>query len=151
MDVNYEDLLIMAGFMSRRCHQRNGQKYGDKDYFNYHIEGVANLVRMHHPGSAIHEIVAYLHDIVEDCDIPISIIYTIFGNEIGRAVRALTHSEGDNYSTYIIKCASCDIARDVKIQDISFNLTNCVKDGKFEKAAEYASRMKMLMEESLKV
>lgn len=73
-------------------------------------------------------IVAYLHDIVEDTKITLPTIKNLFGKEICAAVDAMTKREGESRKVYIERCASNKIARFVKLQDATFNASNCFKN-----------------------
>lgn len=115
----------LAKKLSKTFHK--GQTYGLYDYFEYHINGVVNLLKVHNmPSKFI--IVAYLHDIVEDTKIDLSTIKNLFGKEIAEAVDAMTKRKNESRKQYITRCAANKIARFVKLQDAVFNASNCFKN-----------------------
>lgn len=67
-------------------------------------------------------IAAVLHDVVEDCGIPLETIADHFGMLVAEAVDALTKREDEDYDAFITRCARNPIARDVKRADILDNL-----------------------------
>jgi len=66
------------------------QRYGDKPY-SYHLDAVADLVRGFGEEA---EIVAYLHDVVEDTKTSIEEITETFGPEIASQVLLITDPQG---------------------------------------------------------
>ena len=68
-------------------------------------------------------IVALLHDVVEDSAYTIDDLKEIgFSAEVCEAVDLLTHKRGENYSEYIQKIKMNELARKVKIQDLTHNM-----------------------------
>ena len=67
-------------------------------------------------------VVAVLHDVVEDCAVPLDNIRALFGPEIGAAIDAITRRDGESYEKYIERCALNPVARRVKIADIADNV-----------------------------
>jgi hypothetical protein len=65
---------------------------------------------------------AVLHDVVEDCNVPLSRIEAMFGPEISEAIDALTRRNGEPYMTFIDRCAANPLAAKVKIADVRDNL-----------------------------
>ena len=120
-----KEKVKLAKKLSKTFHK--GQTYGLYDYFEYHITGVVNLLKVHNmPAKFI--IVAYLHDIVEDTKIDISTVKNLFGKEIADAVDAMTKRKNESRKEYITRCATNKIARFVKLQDAVFNASNCFKN-----------------------
>jgi (p)ppGpp synthase/HD superfamily hydrolase len=66
-------------------------------------------------------IVAILHDVVEDTNVTLGNIYDEFGVEIGDAIDAITHRDGETNKEYWMRCAENDLAFNVKCQDIYVN------------------------------
>lgn len=120
-----KEKVKLAKKLSKTFHK--GQTYGLYDYFEYHITGVVNLLKVHNM-SAKFIIVAYLHDIVEDTKIDISTVKNLFGKEIADAVDAMTKRKNESRKEYITRCAANKIARFVKLQDAVFNASNCFKN-----------------------
>lgn len=119
--------------LARKYHL--GQKYGNKDYF-YHLEQVANLSRSIYEIDEI-EIVAYLHDTVEDTALTLDEIRAEFGDYIANNVWVCTDERGRNRkerkrSTYKKLaearknlCLHLGIA--VKVSDRLANVIECSK------------------------
>lgn len=70
----------------------------------------------------IEKIVALLHDTVEDTDATIEEIRSLFGNEVAEAIGYLTHDKSVPYMDYIERVKGNDIARKVKLADLSHNM-----------------------------
>lgn len=144
--------------MSTLCHQYThavelskslhaGQKYGDHDYFTYHIQGVANSLNFLGFGIE-YQIVAILHDILEDTSCTITDLEKHFDDSIVQAVVCLTkHYYGkESYREYLKRCGHNKIASMVKFHDMSFNMLNCVKEGRVSKQNYYLVSMQQLQE-----
>lgn len=75
------------------------------------------------PTTAItHQIVAVLHDVVEDTDVKLEDIRYTFGDIVADAIDALSRREGETYTDFIERAAKNLIARAVKLADIQDNL-----------------------------
>lgn len=68
------------------------------------------------------KIVAWLHDTVEDTDATIEQIEDMFGAEVAGAVALLTHDKSEPYMDYVRKLKGNEIARKVKMADLSHNM-----------------------------
>lgn len=134
--------LNLAHSLSEHYHV--GQFYGGtKNYFEYHVCGIVNLLKIH-GASEDHLIVAYLHDVVEDTACTIEIVKALFGETIATAVLAITKLQDEPKEVYLKRVAKNKLARFVKLQDISFNMTNCLKDKNIKKYNEYLESMPYL-------
>jgi len=91
----------------------------DKGGFPYvgHLMGVWNRVRLE---SETVQVVALLHDILEDTNCPEAEI-AAFGEKILYAVQALTHHKWERYEDYIARVKKNEIARIVKLADLADN------------------------------
>lgn len=69
-----------------------------------------------------HQIAAVLHDTVEDCGLELALIRHRFGGDIAEAVDALTKREGETYEDFIVRCGRNEIARVVKLADLTDNM-----------------------------
>lgn len=69
-----------------------------------------------------HQVVAVLHDVVEDSGLTIDQIAEDFGWTVADAVGALTRREGEDYMAFIDRCARNPIARTVKLADLEDNM-----------------------------
>jgi (p)ppGpp synthase/HD superfamily hydrolase len=71
------------------------------------------------------QIVALLHDVLEDTSVEVAELYERgFGEHIVRAVVLLTHDETVSYADYIERLAADPLARRVKLADLADNLRN---------------------------
>ncbi|MFW2543918.1 HD domain-containing protein [Primorskyibacter sp. 2E107] len=66
-------------------------------------------------------VVALLHDVVEDCDIPLAQIADQFGPRVAEAVDAITRRPDERPETYYARVAANPIATRVKRADIADN------------------------------
>lgn len=74
------------------------------------------------PEGIVLQTAAVLHDVVEDCGVTIETIVVQFGSEVGVVVDHMTRRKGEIYADYIVRCATNDLARRLKIADTSDNL-----------------------------
>ena len=71
-------------------------------------------------------IVAILHDVVEDSDWKLEDLRTEgFCESVIQAIDCLTHREGEEYETYIERVSGNDIAKEVKLADLTDNMNIC--------------------------
>ena len=68
------------------------------------------------------KIVAFLHDTVEDTNATLDEISVLFGSDIAEAVGCLTHRKGVPYMDYVAGNKKNDLARKVKLADLSHNM-----------------------------
>lgn len=69
-----------------------------------------------------HQIVALLHDVVEDTSTTIEEVELYFGKDVANAVEALTRREGEGYfSEYLPRVLQNKVARVVKYYDATDN------------------------------
>lgn len=73
--------------------------------------------------TADEQIVAVLHDVVEDSDLTLEDLRAEgFSEKIIEAVEALTRQYGEAYDDFILRAAANPIARKVKLADLQDNL-----------------------------
>ncbi len=106
-----------------------GQKRNNGHPYIIHPIRVSKEMR-----SDTEKIVALLHDVLEDTEATIEELGE-FGPAVVEAVIALTHQEGENYFSYIERLKRNEIARAVKIADISDNLKDNPSVHAMEKSA----------------
>lgn len=112
------------------------QKYGYKPYL-FHLDAVAELVR---PSGEDAEVVAYLHDTVEDTDITIQEIEVEFGINIAACVSLVTDELGHNrkerkdktYAKLSKVIGPTELALVVKSADRLANVRASIEDKKQE-------------------
>ena len=68
------------------------------------------------------KIVAVLHDVVEDTSVTFDDLAQVgFSNEFLASVRCVTHSEGETYAEYVVRCKANPVGRRVKLADLADN------------------------------
>lgn len=66
-------------------------------------------------------VVAWLHDVVEDTNITISMIEDLFGADTADALDHITHRKEEPWADYLVRVKAHPIARMVKIADLIDN------------------------------
>lgn len=127
--------------------KHKGQMYGNKDYFSYHVCGVVYSLRdsIHqeycygaHRGEIL--ISAYLHDVVEDCDVTIEEISREFGTSVALYVDCLTKRKGESRENYLERVCTSPVAALIKLHDATQNATQsliCTDLKRFAKYMKY--------------
>ena len=111
-----EDAIALAA----RAHR--GQRYPSPEREPYIFHPLRVMLSLSDPAD---QIVAVLHDAVEDSDLELRhLVETGYPPEIVGAVDALTHHAGESYDEYIERVAGNEIARRVKVVDLRENLAN---------------------------
>lgn len=141
--------LELAKALARFYHV--GQKYGQHDYFEKHLEEVAEQVREMTYEQYLEdaEIVAYLHDILEDTPCQYGMICSLFGSVIADAVLAITKRRLESKADYLLRCKGNVLARIVKVADSNVNAKNCALEGHIEKFQAYMRNVIFLNEDYL--
>ncbi|MEM7058552.1 MAG: HD domain-containing protein [Pseudomonadota bacterium] len=67
------------------------------------------------------QIVALLHDVVEDTQVTLDTIRDVFGTFIADAVDAITRRDGEGHDAYLDRVAANPLAKAVKIADLNDN------------------------------
>lgn len=106
--------VTLAWLLARKMHHGQVDKAGEP--YVDHLLRVANQV----PDRPA-KIVAFLHDIVEDTNLSFPTIKDIFGEEVGNAVRDLTHYAGMSNPDYYRIIRANPLALRVKLADIADN------------------------------
>lgn len=148
-----DNLLIkLARSLSEHCH--HDKKYGDKDYFDFHIIGVVNeCVNGFDQYPDVKKIdytkmicVALLHDVIEDCGITKRALWELFGSEIAIAVELLSKKPHETRTEYLFGVAKNPLAKYVKICDATFNMQACVADCNYKRSKYYEDTISFLKE-----
>jgi (p)ppGpp synthase/HD superfamily hydrolase len=111
-----------------------GQQYGDQPY-SVHLDAVAELVK---PFGEQTEIIAFLHDVVEDTRVSLETVKMQFGAFIAECVGLLTDAPGATRKERKTKTYAClaqvsgpaELALIVKTADRLANVAACITDGK---------------------
>ena len=124
-----EGKILLAKQLSRHFHK--GQKYGEHDYFEYHILGVLKTlyrVSKEHPTEEM-VIVALLHDVLEDTECTWETLHNIFGRDMADYVNCLSYVKGYDKEQYLKDISIYPVTRMVKYADSLFNYDECVGNG----------------------
>lgn len=109
---NLEDTLAFA------LEKHRGQK--DKAGAPYVLHPLRMMLSLKDEAA---QIVALLHDVVEDCDVSLNDLRGLgYDEAIVRGVEAMTKREGESYEDFILRCKANPIARRVKLADIADNM-----------------------------
>lgn len=128
---------------SEAKHYHQDDRYGDYDYYDYHLVGVATLVYEHYkdfPIAILDDLltVAILHDIHEDHGYPIDLIISKYGYDVGMAVKAISYNKAEETrDAYYIRCAANPIASAIKQKDAHFNRLQSLIENNFRRAKYY--------------
>lgn len=144
--------LELARSLARHLHCE--QRYGVHSYTK-HTEDVVSRVILDNGAYLDLQIIAYLHDVLEDTDISVTVITELFGRDIASAVVALskTYVTSDGYRTskpsyesYINKVKRNPLALSVKIADTQCNLAQSQLDGDTKRIEKYSKQLALLQE-----
>ena len=141
--------ILLAKQLSRHFH--TGQKYGEHDYFDYHIVGVLKTlhrVSKEHPTEEM-VIVALLHDVLEDTECTWDTIRNIFGSDIADYVNCLSYIKGYDKDQYLKDVSIYPVTRIVKYADSMFNYNECIGNEDLKRAKKYSYNLKVLYSEEL--
>lgn len=136
-------------------YKHSGQRYGDEDYFEYHICGVLSnaqiLATQYNLTEQEHEdlnICSYLHDLVEDTDVTLETVTNIFGLGVGNILSWLTRRKVIPYKCYLSSIADSGniVAILIKLADAQFNRDNSVLEGHQSRAGYYQANIDYIMQ-----
>ncbi|MGA7722737.1 MAG: hypothetical protein WCA84_16330 [Ignavibacteriaceae bacterium] len=127
--ISADDKLKQAEQIAKSAHL--GQKYGDHkgkfDYYTFHLDSVRNEAIKIGKQSGIHqykiEIVALLHDLLEDTHFPEDELKNLFGERILNSIRLLTYRHGQDEKEYYRLISEDRIAAIVKAADRIVNIS----------------------------
>lgn len=141
--------ILLAKQLSRHFH--TGQKYGEHDYFEYHVVGVLKTLYRVSKGHPTEEmvIVTLLHDILEDTECAWDTIENIFGRDIADYVNCLSYIKGHSKEQYLKDVSIYTVTRIVKYADSLFNHSECVKCGDFKRVEKYQHNLSVLYSKEL--
>lgn len=123
--------------------KHKGQLYGNGDYYAAHIIPVlvnAQCMEL----DKEQQIIALLHDTLEDTDTTFYELEEEFGCRVAQGVLSLTKTKGTNYNDYLQDVMSNEDSRLVKIADSMANLEACVYQQDFKRAQKYLKSLTVL-------
>lgn len=126
-------IAMQAKEFAREKHKEQKRKYNGEPYFN-HLEEVAEITRAFNLGEEA-EVLAYLHDTVEDTNTTHKELVDKFGVQIALGVRALTNvhdltlgNRAERKAMDRVRLgASTAVVQSVKCADMISNARNIVK------------------------
>lgn len=132
-------LVARARELALEAH--GGQRYGSHPY-HVHLDAVAELARKYGEEA---QVLAYLHDVVEDTPVELGAIAEAFGQRIAECVAILTDEPGASreerkkrtYARMAGVSGDLELALVVKAADRLANMRACVADGKDELLGVY--------------
>jgi (p)ppGpp synthase/HD superfamily hydrolase len=125
-------IIDAAKAFAKYAHRHQVRKYTGESYFN-HCEEVANIVLPFGTNEMV--AAAYLHDTVEDCEVPIELIGSLFGDEVQSLVSDLTDvstlTDGNRRTRKDIDLAhtakASQDAKTIKLADLISNTKSIVQ------------------------
>lgn len=144
-----ERKILLAKQLSRHFH--TGQKYGEQDYFEYHILGVLKTlyrVSKEHPTEEM-VVVALLHDVLEDTECTWETLHNIFGRDVADYVNCLSFVKGYDKEQYLKDVSIYPVTRIVKYADSLFNYNECIGNEDFKRAKKYKHNLDVLYSKEL--
>jgi len=147
-DVNQVPSVEDAIALAARAHR--GQRYPSPEREPYIFHPLRVMLSLGDPAD---QIVAVLHDAVEDTDLELRhLVQAGYPTEIVGAVDALTRRADEAYDEYIERVAANEIARRVKVADLRENLANNLRfptsPGNAERIARYERALTQLGDSS---
>jgi (p)ppGpp synthase/HD superfamily hydrolase len=122
------DKIKIAIEMATKYHGQ--QKYGDEPYIN-HLKRVYKSVKDAGYGED-YQIVALLHDIIEDTNVGYDQIERLFGVKIASAIACLTHDTKESYHEYLVyEVMHNEISMVVKFFDVLDNFEHSILNEKY--------------------
>lgn len=130
--------LELAIHLANKFHA--GQTYGSFVY-TYHLGAVAQSVKAAYPGDERLEIIAWLHDILEDTACTEEILRGLFESDIVHAVVAMTMKDGQSRDEYLTRLATNPLALKVKMHDAFCNMTESFNRNDTRRVRKYAETL----------
>ncbi len=135
--MNLSEIVQLAEQIATEAHRGQFRRGGVVPYIE-HPKTVASRV-----GEDLDaQIVAWLHDVLEDCDVTESdLIKKGIPEKHVNAVRLLTKTKGVSYEDYLEGVASSELASTVKIADMVSNLADHPTQRQIRKYAKGLERL----------
>ncbi len=131
--MELEKLLSLAEYIATKAHEGQFRRCGVVPY----IEHPRAVVRRLDEGDAEGQIVAWLHDVIEDSEMTATnLVDAGIPAYLVAEVELLTKQGDTVYDEYIQRIAASPIARRVKIADMLTNLSDTPTDKQIRKYAQ---------------
>ena len=131
------DTVKLAEDVATIAHEGQFRRGGVISYIE-HPRAVAGRVG----GDLDAQVVAWLHDVIEDCDVTSEDLKVKgFSNDQIRAIELITKTKGMDYTTYLENIAESPLATKVKIADMISNLADSPSKKQLKKYAKGLLRL----------
>lgn len=127
--------ISIAWALAQKFHA--GQFYGS-DPYTRHLGDVMSAVQEAFPNDERLEVVAVLHDILEDTACPESVLRALFEDNIVDAVVAFTRKPGESKESYAARVKANPMAVKVKKMDSFCNLRESLMRGDMRRVIKYS-------------
>lgn len=146
MNFNEPGLYERALMLCIDAHFKTRRRFNAEPYSN-HPMAVCRMVS----GMGVeYEIVALLHDIVEDTDVTLEGLRLFgFQDYIIEAIDAISQRQNESNMDYIKRCNKNKIARIVKVADMMHNLQDFYRYGKEKQVKDIQKQILYIVEEGL--
>ena len=116
-NIQYSDdtMVQLASLIARLAHQGQFDEAG-QPYYN-HPEKVAGMLT-----TPLLKTIGFLHDVLEDTAMEEKDLRLLFPDEVVDAVVVMTHREDEPYEAYIRRVGENQLARQVKLADLTHNM-----------------------------
>ena len=142
LDRKHVDAWTISHALEFMAEHHEGQMDKCGEPYTWHPIRVALAVRA--AGYPVdHQVVALLHDVLEDTKAKPTEVRAFFGWEVLEAVDAITRRAGETYRQFIERCALHLVARVVKLYDIGDNSDPSRKHAGYP-ASRYAEALEFL-------
>lgn len=144
------NLVLAAKEFASWAHRNQTRNYTQDPYIIHCEEVVQNLNLDGLPVTPEDEAIAWLHDVIEDCEVPPRLLDSLFGEEITRGVLLLTKFSGNSRQETLevyhkkLALAPKPIQR-IKLADVLNNVST-IKDRDPKFALRYLQEKKELLE-----
>lgn len=140
-------LLDQAKDLATQYHSNQKRKFLNTPYINHPI-GVVELLKGWGVKNEKWLIVAYLHDMLEDTDVPHDLIKQLFGNSTYNHIKDLSHLDKEQQKADWLRNLA-EKAKDyiviIKMADRIHNVYDFIKSGKADYALKYWNKATSLV------
>lgn len=144
------DKIMMAKQLARDVHKGQWRKKSPLPFIVHPLRVYHRIKKMGF--SKVHQLVAILHDTVEDSPNPpltIKKIKELFGSKVVKLILYLSHDKNVNYNVYLLNLAKMSsVALDVKMLDM---LDNLIDSPSKKQLLKYAKALYYLEENGVEI